>query len=76
MAAGLDLPIINPLDKELMDAIDAFNVLYNYDQDATIYIQNQSNQTVTSIKNTTDFTLEDIIIRGLKDEVKTATKNN
>lgn len=74
MAAGLDLPIINPLDKELMDAIDAFNVLYNYDQDATIYIQNQSNQTVTSIKNTTDFTLEDIIIRGLKDEVKTATK--
>lgn len=74
MAAGLDLPIINPLDKELMDAIDAFNVLYNYDQDATIYIQNQSNQTVTSIKNTTDFTLEDIIIRGLKDEVKIATK--
>lgn len=74
MAAGLDLPIINPLDKELMDAIDAFNVLYNYDQDATIYIQNQSNQTVTSIKNTTDFTLEDIIIRGLKEEVKTATK--
>ena len=74
MAAGLDLPIINPLDKELMDAIDAFNVLYNYDQDATIYIQNQSNQTVTSIKNTTNFTLEDIIIRGLKDEVKTATK--
>ena len=74
MATGLDLPIINPLDKELMDAIDAFNVLYNYDQDATIYIQNQSNQTVTSIKNTTDFTLEDIIIRGLKDEVKTATK--
>ena len=74
MAAGLDLPIINPLDKELMDAIDAFNVLYDYDQDATIYIQNQSNQTVTSIKNTTDFTLEDIIIRGLKDEVKTATK--
>lgn len=74
MAAGLDLPIINPLDKELMDAIDAFNVLYNYDQDATIYIQNQSNQTVTSIKNTTDFTLEDIIICGLKDEVKTATK--
>lgn len=74
MAVGLDLPIINPLDKELMDAIDAFNVLYNYDQDATIYIQNQSNQTVTSIKNRTDFTLEDIIIRGLKDEVKTATK--
>ncbi len=28
MTAGLDLPIINPLDQELMDTIDAFNVLY------------------------------------------------
>lgn len=74
MAAGLDLPIINPLDKELMNAIDAFNVLYNYDQDATVYIQHQANQVTTSIKNTTDFTLEDIIIRGLKDEVTAATK--
>lgn len=28
MSAGLDLPIINPLDQELMNTIDAFNVLY------------------------------------------------
>ena len=35
MSAGLDLPIINPLDQELMNTIDAFNVLYNYDRDAT-----------------------------------------
>lgn len=41
MSAGLDLPIINPLDQELMNTIDAFNVLYNYDQDATNYIQNK-----------------------------------
>lgn len=41
MSAGLDLPIINPLDQELMNTIDAFNVLYNYDQDATNYIQKQ-----------------------------------
>ena len=27
MSAGLDLPIINPLDQELMNTIDAFNVL-------------------------------------------------
>ena len=38
MSAGLDLPIINPLDQELMNTIDAFNVLYNYDRDATNYI--------------------------------------
>lgn len=74
LAAGLDLPIINPLDKELMDAIDAFNVLYNYDHDAINYIQKQSNHTTIPATSATEFTLEDIIIRGLKDEVEKATK--
>ena len=46
MSAGLDLPIINPLDQELMNTIDAFNVLYNYDQDATNYIQKQAQSQV------------------------------
>lgn len=44
LSAGLDLPIINPLDSQLMATIDAFNVLYNYDHDASIYIEHQSNQ--------------------------------
>ena len=41
MSAGLDLPIINPLDQELMNTIDAFNVLYNYDQDAKFTFKNK-----------------------------------
>lgn len=74
MQAGLDLPIINPLDQELMGTIDAFNVLYNYDQDSTHYISKQS-QTET-IKPTTisSFSLQDMIIHGLKDEVQAKTK--
>ena len=74
MTAGLDLPIINPLDQELMSAIDAFNVLYNYDHDATVYINRQANQTNKTPQTTLEFNLEDIIIRGLKDEVTAATK--
>lgn len=68
MSAGLDLPIINPLDQELMNTIDAFNVLYNYDQDATNYIQKQAQSQVVLPKQTTSFSLNDVVLHGLKDE--------
>lgn len=74
MSAGLDLPIINPLDQELMNTIDAFNVLYNYDQDATNYIQKQAQSQVVLPKQTTSFSLNDVVLHGLKDEVKKATE--
>lgn len=74
MSAGLDLPIINPLDKELMSTIDAFNVLYNYDKDATKYIQNQSQASTLSATHTSSFSLEEVVIHGIKDEVKKATE--
>lgn len=75
MSAGLDLPIINPMDQELMDTIHAFNVLYNYDKDATNYIQKQANQQVIVKTDTTSFTLQDIVLHGLKEEAKVATKS-
>ena len=74
MSAGLDLPIINPLDQELMNTIDAFNVLYNYDRDATNYIQKQAQSQVVLPKQTTSFSLNDVVLHGLKDEVKKATE--
>ena len=49
MTAGLSLPIINPLDKALMAAIDAFNVLCDHDRDASLYIaRHAQEQTVLS----------------------------
>lgn len=74
MSAGLDLPIINPLDQELMATIQAFNVLYNYDKDATTYINHQTNQTTLTTPTQSSFSLSEIIIHGLKDEVSKATK--
>lgn len=74
MSAGLDLPIINPLDQELMNTIDAFNVLYNYDRDATNYIQKQAQSQVILPKQTKSFSLNDVVLHGLKDEVKKATE--
>lgn len=74
MEAGLDLPIINPLDTELMGTIDAFHVLFYKDVDSQNYIKSQSKETASPsrVKEST-FTLRDIIIHGLKDEVKQAT---
>ena len=74
LSAGLDLPIINPLDSQLMATIDAFNVLYNYDHDASIYIEQQSNQEAVTKKETTNFSLNEIVLHGLKDEAVNTTK--
>lgn len=75
MSAGLDLPIINPLDDEMMAVIDAFNVLYNYDRDAKNYIEKQSNQNEQNkiTNKEVDLSLHEIIIHGLKEEVEKAT---
>lgn len=75
MEAGLDLPIINPLDSELMGTIDAFHVLFCQDVDSQIYIEHQS-EAVGSQTNApaTVFSLKDIIVHGLKDEVQQAAR--
>lgn len=73
MYAGLNMPIINPLDKEMMDAIDAYNVLANNDLDSLKYIDTHSNVKTTIVKSN-DFSLNDIIILGLKDEVVKKTQ--
>lgn len=75
LSAGLDLPIINPLDKELMNIIDAFNVLYNYDHDATNYIAHQSQVQMIQKVHTSSFSLEEIVMHGMKDEVEKATQD-
>ena len=49
MQCGLKLPIINPLDRALMDCIDAFNVIYNIDEGCIEYIKNQENVVVQTV---------------------------
>ena len=49
-------------------------LIYNYDQDATNYIQKQAQSQVVLPKQTTSFSLNDVVLHGLKDEVKKATE--
>lgn len=50
MECGLDLPIINPNDEDMMSAIFAFNVLKNVDENAVKYIERYGNAQMTTSK--------------------------
>ncbi len=71
LTAGLDAPILNPLDKEMLDTISAFNVLWNNDREAKMYIDKYSRRAEepenSSIDDKKD--IVKIIIDGLKEEV-------
>lgn len=74
LTAGLDLPIINPLDTEMMDTIAAFKVLWGIDQGANQYLAsfNQLKQTAAPKKQASTDSLSQIIIQGSKELAKAA----
>ncbi len=87
MAHGLDLPIINPNNQAMTQAIDAFNVLYNYDPNSEKYIERYADMgpginvrgavvkaagVKTSDGGSKD--LKYIVIHGLKENAGAVTK--
>lgn len=75
---GLDLPIINPLDREMMDTVLASNLLWNKDkggQDYLGYNENITSKEKVGPRPTMDLSLGDIIIKGMREEAKTATSD-
>lgn len=76
LAQGLDAPILNPNNDTIMDVIRSYKVLANIDKEAKAYVEKYSEvkeeKVVTNITNTKD--LKEIIIRGLKEEAASKTK--
>lgn len=73
---GLDLPIINPLDGEMMDTILASNLLWNKDLGGKEYLG--YHETLPPIdkyrkKVNNNLDLSDIIIKGMREEAKAIT---
>jgi 5-methyltetrahydrofolate--homocysteine methyltransferase len=69
MYAGLTLPIINPNQKEMMDAVAAFKVLSGEDQQCRAYVDRFAGEPATAkpaASAASEATLEDAIMRGLK----------
>ncbi len=72
LEAGLDAPIIDPTDEEVMGTINAFNVLWGYDKYANNYIAayapKDKKPAVKAFSAADVADIEDIIINGLKEE--------
>ena len=83
MYAGLNMPIMNPLDTEMKGAIDAYNVLMGIDRNSENYIDRYQDVTV-SVTTTTGqavkqaeagtLNLYNAVKKGLKNEVKALTQ--
>lgn len=79
LTAGLDAPIIDPLSQEMMDTISAFNVLWNYDSKSQAYIKKHADsinqdKMVISSDQSSEKTLIQMVIDGLKDEAEAKTQ--
>ena len=78
MEEGLDLPIVNPNQEAVMDAVFAFRVLSGQDRDSARYIERFSAapQAAPAISSRASegISLEEAILRGLKGEVRELTE--
>ncbi len=73
MAMGLDLPIINPNNAAMMEAVHTAAVLLNTDKGAESYIARYAGQESKPAPAAgTARTLEDIVEKGLRQEAKAA----
>ena len=73
MTMGLDVAIINPMSRDMMEAIDAYRVLANLDRDSVEYIGKygenaDAGQGPKADKPLSEYTLQEIIINGLKEK--------
>ena len=77
MHAGLDLPIVNPNQTAVMDAVTAYRVLSGQDRDAEAYIRRFASvpaQERPTAAVGTKMNIEDAIMRGLRQETKALTE--
>ncbi len=72
LAAGLTLPIVNPNQQEIMEAIDACRVLSGEDVSCAAYIERHAaakgDRMISPVCASTELTLTEAIAKGLKAE--------
>ncbi|MGL5380947.1 homocysteine S-methyltransferase family protein [Clostridium sp.] len=79
LSHGLDLPILNPNSEGMINVINSFNVLYNFDKGSVKYIKTYGGEkkpleNKNAIKENESYDLKYIVIKGLKDEAEKATR--
>lgn len=74
LQAGLDLPILNPMDDGMMGALAAYRLLCGQDEGAVDYVARFGQPEAEAPKTGADLALDEAIIRGLKEEATKAAK--
>ena len=75
MQAGLDLPIVNPNQRAVMDAVVSFRVLSGEDVSAEAYIRRFADSSPTGLaRPAASMSLADAVMRGLKEETAALTE--
>ena len=78
MCCGLDFPIINPNQKEIMDMVFSYRALSGEDVDCAAYIERFAKETTekTTIVSSPEMTIETAVLKGLKQEVANLTEKH
>ena len=75
MGAGLDLPILNPNDRAMMDAVFAARVLQGTKADLDRYVEKHSGQTTPAAPAAKESrSLSELVEKGLKQEARAVTR--
>ncbi len=76
LAAGLTLPIVNPNQAAVMDAVAAYKVLSGQDKDSAAYIARFADAAQPAVSTATDrgMTLGEAVAKGLKAEAAALTE--
>lgn len=80
MCCGLDFPIVNPNQKEIMDMVAAFRALSGEDVDSAAYIERFAGETAEKAMPAAfaaaEMNIETAVIKGLKQEVANLTEKH
>ena len=71
--AGLNMPIMNPLDEEMVASVFTSGVLLNFDPNSEKYIEKYNNVEIDKPKTESKLDLRTAVLRGLKNECEKLT---
>lgn len=77
MCCGLDFPIVNPNQKEIMDAVASFRALSGEDRDCAAYIERFADavpEKAAPAGPAVEMAIETAVLKGLKQEVAALTE--
>lgn len=74
LSSGLDLPIVDPFDDNVIETVLSSRIILNIDRDSQDYINSYKDiKSVQVVTEKTDLTLSDIVYRGLRESAKQKT---